>query len=115
MLSVWGNRRITLARELTKRYEEFARGTLEEALSLLEEHPPLGEYCLVVEGISPEEAAVVRNGDGTVSELWWQGKSLQEHVEHYAAQGSDRKDAMKKAAKDRGLSRRDVYNELHAD
>lgn len=116
MLSVWGNRQIALARELTKRYEEFARGTIEEALGHVEEHPPLGEYCLVVEGISKEEAAAAGSaGDGTVSELWWQGKSLQEHVDHYAVQGSDRKEAMKKAAKDRGLSRRDVYNELLAE
>ncbi|WP_438448932.1 16S rRNA (cytidine(1402)-2'-O)-methyltransferase [Gorillibacterium sp. sgz5001074] len=110
MLDVWGNRRVVLARELTKRYEEFTRGTLEEALAYLEEHPPLGEYCLVVEGAQAGAASgaygVADSGD------WWQAKSIREHVDHYGEQGLDRKEAMKKAAQDRGVSKREIYQAL---
>jgi 16S rRNA (cytidine1402-2'-O)-methyltransferase len=108
ILAIWGNRRVVLARELTKRYEEFARGTVEEALLHLEVNPPLGEYCMVVEGASSDEA----EGYGAEAGLRWQEMTVQEHVEHYAAQGSDRKEAMKRAAQDRGVSKRDIYNEL---
>lgn len=108
ILSVWGNRQVVLARELTKRYEEFARGTVEEALVYLEANPPLGEYCLVVEGASDEEAA----GFGAEEGIRWQEMTVQEHVEHYTALGADRKEAMKRAAQDRGVSKRDIYNEL---
>ncbi|WP_138496086.1 16S rRNA (cytidine(1402)-2'-O)-methyltransferase [Paenibacillus pinistramenti] len=100
-----GNRRIVLARELTKRYEELARGTVEACLNWLEEHPPLGEYCLVLEGIQAEE---LQESQG----LWWQELSIEEHVAHYEQEGLQRKDAMKKAAADRGVSKRDIYNAL---
>ncbi|MDF2926272.1 MAG: rsmI [Paenibacillaceae bacterium] len=112
MLSCWGNRRVVLSRELTKRYEEFGRGTLEEALAHLEEHPPLGEYCLVVEGAPDISSDLIYEEGHAVSGHWWQGKSLQEHVAHYEAQGCDRKEAMKKTAQDRSVSKRDVYNGL---
>lgn len=108
---LWGNRRVVLARELTKRYEEFARGTVEDALAYLTEHPPLGEYCLVVEGASADEAGSYGGGEG----FRWQDMSVQEHVEHYTAQGADRKEAMKQAAQDRGVSKRDIYNALLQD
>lgn len=52
---ILGDRSIVLARELTKRHEEFARGSIQECIDWLEEHPPLGEYCLLVEGIREEE------------------------------------------------------------
>lgn len=106
MADVWGaERRVCLARELTKRYEEFARGTIAECLTHLEQYPPQGEYCIIAEGAS--DAAVQEAADG-----WWEAKSLGEHVEHYEARGSDRKDALKLVAADRGLSKRDVYNAL---
>lgn len=110
MLAQWGNRRVTMARELTKRYEEFARGTLEEALAHLEQHPPLGEYVLVVEGAPAEEAAGY--GADSAAGDWWKAKTVQEHVEHYTEQGMDRKEAMKQAAQDRGVSKRDIYQAL---
>ena len=100
---VLGNRKVTLARELTKRYEEFLRGSISECLDWLTEHPPLGEYCLVVEAGSAEEELKEKNA-------WWQELSLQEHVEHYE-RGLNRKDAMKTAS-DRGVSKRDIYNAL---
>ncbi|AIQ10614.1 16S rRNA (cytidine(1402)-2'-O)-methyltransferase [Paenibacillus durus] len=101
----FGNRRIVLARELTKRYEEFLRGTIQECTEWLAEHPPLGEYVIVVEGESKEEAQ-------EADSAWWRALSIEEHVAHYEAAGSTRKDAMKKAASDRGIAKRDIYNAL---
>lgn len=103
-----GNRRIVLARELTKKHEELLRGTLDEALSHLAEHPPRGEYVLVVEGHTGEEGEGAENPDA-----WWSPLELEEHVRHYEEKLSlPRKAAMKRAAEDRGLSRRDVYQAL---
>ena len=65
----------------------------------------MGEYCLLVEGIKEEERRAER-------EAWWQVMSLEEHVKHYENEGISRKDAMKKTASDRGLTKRDVYNAL---
>ena len=106
LLEVWGNRSIVLARELTKRYEELVRGSIQECLHWLLEHPPLGEYCLVVEGARAEE---VKERQAA----WWQLLSLEEHVRHYEEQEDlTRKEAMKKTALDRGVSKRDIYNQL---
>ena len=106
MAEVWGrSAEVCLARELTKRYEEFLRGTIAECLAHLEQYPPQGEYCVIAEGAS--DAAAQEAADG-----WWEAKSLGEHVAHYEARGIDRKDAMKQVATDRGLSKRDVYNAL---
>ena len=101
-----GNRRIVLARELTKRHEEWLRGSVEEALEWLEEHPPLGEYCIVLEG-QPQEEAIAEANE------WWQALSIAEHVAHYEqTEQLSRKDAMKRTAKDRQLSKRDIYQVL---
>ncbi|NGZ78119.1 16S rRNA (cytidine(1402)-2'-O)-methyltransferase [Saccharibacillus alkalitolerans] len=106
MKEAWGPRRAALARELTKRHEEIARGTLDELLELLNQHPPIGEYCIAVEGESAEEAKERKDA-------WWQELELEEHVAHYEQEeGLSRKDAMKRAAADRGLSKRDIYNAL---
>ncbi|AZK45556.1 16S rRNA (cytidine(1402)-2'-O)-methyltransferase [Paenibacillus lentus] len=105
MLSAWGNRRIVLARELTKRFEEMARGTIQDCLDWLQQHPPMGEYCIVVEGADPEQLKEKRNA-------WWQTMSIVEHVKHYEEKGVPRKEAMKKAANDRGVSKRDIYQSL---
>lgn len=108
MQEVLGNRKVTLARELTKRFEEFLRGNISECLDWLAEHAPLGEYCIVVEPGSAEEELKEKNA-------WWQELSLEAHVEHYEQTGLNRKEAMKKAAVDRGVSKRDIYNALLAD
>ncbi|MFB5269003.1 16S rRNA (cytidine(1402)-2'-O)-methyltransferase [Paenibacillus enshidis] len=101
----YGTRQIVLARELTKLHEEWVRGSVADCLAWLEEHPPLGEYCLVVEGKSAREEAEER-------QAWWKELTLQEHVKHYESEGNSRKEAMKRTAADRSLSKRDVYNEL---
>ena len=100
-----GDRQVVLARELTKRYEQFIRGSVSECMDWLEQHPPIGEFCIAVEGASFEEEKRERNA-------WWQELSVEEHVAHYEAQGLNRKDAMKGAAADRGVSKRDIYNQL---
>ncbi|WP_334078061.1 16S rRNA (cytidine(1402)-2'-O)-methyltransferase [Paenibacillus sanfengchensis] len=106
ILEAWGDRRIVLARELTKRYEEMARGHVSDCLAWLTEHPPLGEYCLVVEGADP--AKIKEKKDA-----WWQELPIEAHVRHYEEeQGLPRKEAMKKAAADRGMTKRDVYKLL---
>ncbi|BFH65920.1 16S rRNA (cytidine(1402)-2'-O)-methyltransferase [Paenibacillus azoreducens] len=102
---VLGNRKVALARELTKRYEEFVRGSIDECLAFLQDHPPQGEYCLVVEGASFQEEQEQLSS-------WWKDLTLEQHVAHYESEGLSRKDAMKKTAGDRGVSKRDVYNAL---
>ncbi|WP_217562920.1 16S rRNA (cytidine(1402)-2'-O)-methyltransferase [Paenibacillus sp. GbtcB18] len=105
MLESWGDREICLARELTKRYEEFGRGRISGALAHLGEHPPQGEYVVLVEGRSAAETA-------EAEAAWWKELSLEAHAAHYMEQGLSKKEAIKKTASDRGLPKRDVYNEL---
>lgn len=100
-----GSRRITICRELTKKFEEIRPTTIEEALDYYEQQEPRGEYVLVVEGKSfsrqKEEA-----------QESWLMFSMEEHMNHYEAQGIERKKAMKLVARDRGISKRDVYQAL---
>lgn len=103
MLDILGDRRIALCRELTKLHEEIIRTTLAEAQSLYDEKSPKGEYVIVIEGAKEPE-----NDDA-----WWTELTVVEHVEHYIKEGDDQKDAIKKAAKDRGVPKRDVYSEYH--
>jgi len=100
-----GDRRISLCRELTKKHEEILRITLGEAVSYYEEKSPRGEFVLVVEGKSREE--IRRERAEEYAEM-----SVREHVEMYEALGHDRKSALKLAAADRGVSKREIYNEL---
>ncbi len=102
MLSVFGNRRITIARELTKKFEEIVPTTLEEANSYYAENDPKGEFVLVVEGLKPEEVTE----ENKLNNL-----SVIEHLEFYIKSGMDRKEAMKQVAKERGVSKRDIYAE----
>ncbi len=100
-----GERKMTLCRELTKKFETIMPTTLSEAISFYEENEPKGEYVLVLEGKSLE----VRKEE---KQKEWQQLSIEEHMAFYEEQGIDRKEAMKKVAKDRGLSKRDVYQYL---
>lgn len=99
-----GGRRIALARELTKLHEEVLRMTLAEAEAYYEETAPRGEYVLVIEG-APDCAAP--------TDAWWAELPVPAHVEHYIEKGLSPKEAVKEAAKDRGLPKRDVYNAYH--
>ena len=108
MYAVLGDRRIALARELTKKFEEIIRCTLEDAISKYEGESPRGEYVLVLEGINEASAAeTVRRK--------WNEMTLKEHLEFHMQMGMDKKQAMKKVAEDRGLSKRDIYNALLDD
>ncbi len=99
------NRRITVCRELTKRHETAFRSTLGEALDYYTENDPKGECVLVVEGKSREEL-VREEQDG------WLSMSIEEHMQHYESQGISSKEAMKLVAKDRGVTKRDIYQYL---
>lgn len=105
LLQGLGNRRIALARELTKLHEEVVRCTLEEAVQKYEAEAPRGEFVVVVEGIDEN---VVREE----AEKKWDELSIEEHLDLYVKNGMDRKEAIKKIALDRGMSKRDVYNSL---
>lgn len=100
-----GERQVRLCRELTKRYEEVYASTLAGALEYYGTQEPRGEYVLVLEGRSVEEIRQDRQRS-------WEEMSMEEHMELYLAQGLDRKEAMKLVAKDRGISKRDVYKEI---
>jgi 16S rRNA (cytidine1402-2'-O)-methyltransferase len=103
--SVLGNRRISIARELTKKFEEIWRTTLDEAIAKYENEAPKGEFVLVIEGANQQELEKEKAGS-------WEEISLAEHVRLYMEQGLDKKAAMKKVSEDRKISRRDVYNSL---
>lgn len=100
-----GNRRITVCRELTKKHETAFVTTLEEAIRYYEMNEPKGECVLVMEGKSRED---IRREE--VSK--WEEMTVEEHMEYYQSQGIDKKEAMKLVAKDRGISKRDVYQQL---
>ena len=100
-----GDRRVSVCRELTKRHETVYRSTLLEAVSYYEENLPKGECVLVIEGLSREEIE-------QEEQKKWSNLSIEEHMEYYLSQGIDKKEAMKQVAKDRGVSKRDIYQEL---
>ncbi len=100
-----GNRRLTLARELTKKYEEMIYTTLEGAIHLYDQTQPRGEYVLVIEALSNEELERDRQKQ-------WENVTIEEHVNLYLNKGADKKTAIKTAAKERGVSKREIYNYL---
>lgn len=105
MFDVFGDRNITICRELTKKFEEFIRGSLKEVLEWANESEIRGEFCLIVEGgldqLDDEDS-------------WWADLSIEEHLEHYiSAKKMPSKEAIKQTAKDRGLSKREVYQIYH--
>lgn len=106
--AVLGDRNVAIARELTKRYEEFARGTVSQALTWIEEEAPRGEWVLVVEGASEADIAANRQ------QPQWQTWSIEQHVAHWMNSGYDQKEAIKQVAKERGVPKRDVYQVIHS-
>lgn len=104
----WQGRRMAIVRELTKKHEEIVRGSAEACLQYIDAHPPLGECCLVIEGADASAASAADAG-----EAWWSGLTMSQHVARYEGQnGDNRKEAMRLAARDLGLSRREVYQKL---
>jgi len=93
-----GDRRIALARELTKKFEQIIRTTIKEAIAMYEETPPKGEYVLVIEGATEQQEAV------DYSDL-----SIEEHVKSFQDEGMSEMDAIKAVAKQRGLRKNEVY------
>ncbi|MFA1740573.1 16S rRNA (cytidine(1402)-2'-O)-methyltransferase [Lysinibacillus fusiformis] len=107
MEAILGNRRIVLARELTKKFEEFLRGTLAEAIEWSQTEEIRGEFCLVLEGNQEVE---VEDSE----EAYWHTLSIIEHVDYILQQNDvSSKEAIKEVAKERQLAKRDVYNEYH--
>ena len=100
-----GDRKITLCKELTKLHETAQLMTLQSAIQYYSENAPKGEYVLVIEGKTLEELETEKQDS-------WKSMSIPEHMEIYLAQGIPKKDAMKKVASDRGISKRDVYQAL---
>lgn len=100
-----GNRKITVCRELTKKHETAFVTTIEDAIHYYEANEPKGECVLVMEGISRED---LRKEEMSK----WEELSIEEHMEHYTDQGIDKKEAMKLVAKDRGISKREVYSSI---
>lgn len=106
LFEAFGDRKISLCRELTKLNEEIIRTRLSDAVRLYDEREPRGEYVLIVEGASEAES---------LSEAFWQGMTVAEHVEHYISAGLSKMDAVKACAKDRGVPKNEIYREVNVD
>ena len=98
------DRRLSVCKELTKRHENVFLTTFGEVVEFYENNEPRGEYVLVIEGKSRDDIKKEQQAQ-------WESMSIVEHVDKYIADGMDKKEAMKAAAKDRGISKREVYNE----
>lgn len=102
---VLGDRKISICRELTKRYEEVFPTTISGALEHFLQEEPKGEFVLVLEGRTAEEMKREEQQE-------WENIPIEEHMGRYMAAGMDKKQAMKEVARDRGISKRDVYQQL---
>lgn len=100
-----GDRNITLCKELTKKFENINRTTISNAISFYTDNDPKGEFVLVIEGKSFDE--IEKEKQASFEEM-----PVDEHMKIYLDQGIDKKEAMKLVAKDRGVSKRDIYNAL---
>jgi 16S rRNA (cytidine1402-2'-O)-methyltransferase len=108
MVEVFGNRRVTLAREITKKFEEYIRGTLYEIKEWTSSEDIRGEFVILVEGNKDSKASEDDN--------WWEEISIERHVSMYIEkQNLKPNDAIKMVAKDRGLQKREVYQEYHVE
>ena len=105
LLNEFGDRKITVCKELTKKYETGFETTLKEAVPYYEQNEPRGEYVLVLEGCSRQQME-------QEAQDAWKEMSLGDHMKLYEEQGMNRKDAMKQVAKDRGVGKREIYQAL---
>ncbi|MGE8207432.1 16S rRNA (cytidine(1402)-2'-O)-methyltransferase [Heyndrickxia sp. NPDC080065] len=107
MYDVLGNRKVVLCRELTKKFEEFIRGSVEEIIIWFESNEIRGEFCIIVEGS-------IETDEMNPESIWWTSLSVIDHIDHYISQNNlTTKEAIKQVAKDRNLPKRDVYQEYH--
>ncbi|MGG1632483.1 16S rRNA (cytidine(1402)-2'-O)-methyltransferase [Rossellomorea sp. NRS-1567] len=103
-----GNRQIVVCRELTKKFEEFIRGSLEEVMEWANDGEVRGEFCLLIEGAGPLEKEE--------EDAWWSHYSLLDHVQHYMNEKSmTSKEAIKQVSKERSLPKREVYQAYHVE
>ncbi|MBQ8412395.1 MAG: 16S rRNA (cytidine(1402)-2'-O)-methyltransferase [Lachnospiraceae bacterium] len=102
LLEYLGDRNITICRELTKKHETFFKTSIKEALDYYASNEPKGECIIVIEGVSREELIQEERSK-------WDTMSIPEHISMYISQGMDKKEATKQVAKDRGVSKRDIY------
>lgn len=100
-----GDRQLTVCRELTKKHEEKLQTTFSSFLAYCETNEPRGEYVLIICGKSRDEITKEKQSS-------WEAMTIEEHMAHYESQGIDHKEAMKLVAKDRGVSKRDIYQAL---
>lgn len=108
MATVFQERQVTLARELTKKFETFIRGSISQVANWLKENEVKGECCIIVEGN--------QNSDQVQQEtLFWNEWTIEQHVDYYLTEGLDKKEAIKKVSLDRELPKRDVYNVYHKE
>ena len=105
LMNALGERKLTLCRELTKKHEEKLQTTFSGVLDLYKEQEPRGEYVMVICGRSREELVKEQQQS-------WEAMSIEDHMAHYESQGISHKEAMKLVAKDRGVSKRDIYQAL---
>ena len=105
LLDTLGNRRAVVCRELTKHYETAFRNSLEDILKHYQQEEPKGECVILLEGRRIED--IIEEKQRT-----WEEMSIEEHMEHYRSQGVEKKESMKAVAKDRGVSKRDIYQYL---
>ena len=106
LMALGDERNIALCRELTKKYEEISRKTIAEAIEYYKDNEPRGEYVLVIEGL--DKAALKEK-----EQKKWEEMTIEEHMAVYEEKGLGNKEAMKMVARDRGVSKRDIYNYLH--
>ena len=102
LLKSAGNRDAACVREITKKYEEVKKDSLENLLAFYGENPPKGEFVVIVGGADAEKLRQ-EEIEG------WESISLEEHMKKYTDSGMSEKDAMKQVAKDRGVSKREIY------
>lgn len=105
LCDILGNRKVSVCRELTKKHETVFQTTLADAVTYYEANEPKGECVIVVEGKSFQQIKEEETAR-------WEELTVEEHMEYYMKQNMSKKDAMKQAAKDRGVSKRDIYQAL---
>ncbi len=104
LFQVLGDRKITLCKELTKKHENAFLTTISQAMTYYDENDPRGEYVLVIQGKSQQQ--VVEE-----EQKKWEEITIEEHMDIYLSKGMAKKEAMKAVAKDRGISKREVYQQ----